>query len=94
MQKLSELFSRARAAEEVLLDPVLTEAFRMVKARALLSIETTAPADTAAREDAYQRVRALRDVEQELKKFIELYKVEKARLDRLEKRDKRPASEA
>lgn len=93
MEKLSELFRRAKAAEAVLLDPVLTEAFKMVKARALLSIETTAPGDVDAREDAYQRVRALKDVEQELKKFIELYKVEKSRLDRLEKKQK-AASEA
>jgi hypothetical protein len=88
MRDILALFRRRKAAEAILADPVMEEAFEAARLRALTAIEASPLTDSGTRELAYHRLRALAAVKEELRIFIEDHAIEKARLDRQERQDK------
>lgn len=81
MIDLTALYRRKERAETTLSDPGLVEALSAVRDRARRDFETSEPHEYDAREDAYQRLRAVMSLEAELRSSIAAFKVEERRED-------------
>lgn len=86
LENLKALFARRRDAEQALEHPGIIAAFEAVRARALEEIVTSAPFQRDEREDAYQRLRALALVRQEMYRAVEEHEVAQAVAERHERK--------
>ena len=87
LDDLKRLFGRRRDAEAAMEHPGITAAFLAAKDRAIEDFTTSAPHQYEAREDAYQRLRALALVRQELEAAIAEHEYAQAVVAKREQHD-------
>ena len=78
LDDLKRLFGRRQDAEQAMEHPGITAAFLAARDRAIEEFTTSKPGEAALREDAYQRLRALALVRQELQVAVSEHEFAKA----------------
>lgn len=86
LDNLKALFGRRRDAEQAMEHPGVAAAFEEIRARAIEEFVTSRPHQVEEREDAYQRLRALALVRQEMQQAIARHEFAQAATEAEERR--------